>query len=270
MLKMKKCLMPTMVALVVVISPEWSLPIKSSASVIFGILPLVVALRNSNIVSISSYMPLRCELHLLPSILSSQVVLSVNGIFNLWSFTHHPLITISILSWSSIIPPNGLKPFQRSIKMQLLHPSFSLTMLSVDLGFWNNWSLTMTDTLKMRYGVIYSLFLAMSTNIHPLTTPKEMSKLKLLTKSLRLCFNGQWINIRPTGILCSSLPCGPIELMSKLPLGSPLSTSFSERKNSYQLSVKSIKLLPNTQSLEQWLIMLERTNEYCHVAFQTI
>jgi len=158
----------------------------------------------SSAIPISSYTPLRHDLHLFPSIPSSQPVISVNGLLNLWSVDPHILITISILSCPLTIPPNGLKTCQHSITLQ---PSFSLTMLSINLGFQNNWSLTMVDTLKMRYGVIYPLHCS-NTNMHRLTTPKEISKLKMSTKSLILCFSGWWISTRPTGILCASLLCG--------------------------------------------------------------
>jgi len=49
----------------------------------------------------------------------------------------------------------------------------------------------MSDTLKIRYGMRYPLCWASKTNIHCLITLKEMAKLKLSTRSLRLCFNGQ-------------------------------------------------------------------------------
>lgn len=100
------------------------------------------------------------------------------------------LLTISILSWSSTISPNGLNPCPCSITLQLLHPSSSLTMLSLNLGFRNNWFQTMDDTLKMRYRISYLLCWALNTNIHRLTTPKEMAKLKMSIKSLKICFSG--------------------------------------------------------------------------------
>jgi len=155
MMKLRKCSMPITVALVVVISLEWPLPRKSCALDTFGLLSLEITLRKSNNVPIVNYMPLRLRVNLLPSILSSQPILYVNGLLTLWSFNPHLLITISILLWPSTVSPYGLKPCPCSITLKLLHLYSSLTMLPIDSRFRSSWFLTMVDTLKMRSGVSY-------------------------------------------------------------------------------------------------------------------
>lgn len=107
--------MPIMVVLVMVISSEWPLPRKSRTLDTFGLLSLASALRQLNNIPIVNYMPLRIELHLLPSILSSQLVLSINGLLTLWIVDPHILIKICILSWALAILSNGLKPYPHSI-----------------------------------------------------------------------------------------------------------------------------------------------------------
>lgn len=72
-LKMRKFSKLAMVVLVVITSMKWPLPRRSCASIIFFLLPLVIAFRYSNTILISNYMPLRYELQLLPSILSSTI-----------------------------------------------------------------------------------------------------------------------------------------------------------------------------------------------------
>ena len=98
----------------------------------------------------------------------------------------------------------------------------------------------MADISKIRFGMSSPPYWVLNTNIHLPITPKVMDKLKWSTKFLKPCFNEWWKNTKPIGISCSSLLCGPIVLLLKLPPVSLLSTLSFLRRPSYQSSVTSL------------------------------